>query len=52
MSAGEGQPGLSYLCPDYLGFFRHVDPAMKTMVALLRAGRAPAEIMKRAYGTS
>lgn len=52
VSTGAGQPGLSYLCPDYLGFFQHIAPAMQTMVALLRAGRAPAEIMKGRYGTS
>ncbi|MFZ4775766.1 MAG: SPASM domain-containing protein, partial [Terrimicrobiaceae bacterium] len=41
----DGEPGLNYLCSAYQQFFRHVDPSMKQMTALLRAGRAPAEIM-------
>lgn len=41
----EGESGLNYLCAGYRRFFRHVDPHMRTMSALLRAGRAPAEIM-------
>ncbi|MCX6971878.1 MAG: anaerobic sulfatase-maturation protein [Verrucomicrobia bacterium] len=41
----DGEPGLNYLCVAYKQFFRHVDPYMKEMAALLRAGRAPAEIM-------
>jgi len=41
----DGEPGLNYLCAAYQHFFRYVDPAMKQMTALLRAGRAPAEIM-------
>lgn len=45
--AGEGGPPVSYLCGDYGRFFKHIAPAMDQMVALLRAGRAPAEIMRR-----
>jgi uncharacterized protein len=45
VAAGDGEPGVSYLCPGYLKFFTHIAPAMETMVALLRAGRAPAEII-------
>jgi uncharacterized protein len=41
----DGQPGLNYLCPAYKHFFKAIDPYMKTMVHLLKAGRAPAEIM-------
>jgi uncharacterized protein len=41
----DGEPGLNYLCPGYKTFFHHVDPAMRTMAELLRAGRAPAEIV-------
>jgi uncharacterized protein len=41
----EGEFGLNYLCAGYQRFFRHVDPHMRTMTALLRARRAPAEIM-------
>lgn len=41
----DGEPGLSYLCKSYRRFFTHIDPAMRSMAALLRSGRAPAEIM-------
>jgi uncharacterized protein len=41
----EGEPGLNYLCAGYKKFFRHVDPYMKTMSGLLRARKAPANIM-------
>jgi len=41
----DGEPGLNYLCAGYKRFFRHIDPAMRTMADLLRQGRAPAEIM-------
>jgi uncharacterized protein len=41
----DGQAGLNYLCPAYKRFFNHIDPHMKTMAALLRAGRPPAAIM-------
>ena len=41
----DGEPGLNYLCPAYKHFFKAIDPYMKTMVQLLNARRAPAEIM-------
>ena len=41
----EGEPGLNYLCPAYKHFFKSIDSYMKTMVQLLNARRAPAEIM-------
>lgn len=41
----DGEDGLNYLCPAYKRFFKHVDPYMKQMTALLHARRAPAEIM-------
>jgi uncharacterized protein len=41
----DGQAGLNYLCPGYKRFFNHIDPHMKTMAQLLRAGRPPAQIM-------
>jgi uncharacterized protein len=41
----DGEPGLNYLCPAYKHFFKSIDPYMKTMVKLLNAHRAPAEIM-------
>ncbi len=42
----QGDPGLNYLCPAYKQFFNHIDPQMKTMRDLLRAGQAPATIMR------
>jgi uncharacterized protein len=42
----DGEPGLNYLCAAYKKFFNHIDPHMKTMERLLRAERAPAEIMR------
>jgi uncharacterized protein len=41
----DGEPGLNYLCPAYKHFFKFIDPHMKTMAQLLKARRAPAEIM-------
>ena len=40
-----GEQGQHYLCPGYKAFFQHVRAPMKTMAGLLRAGRAPAELM-------
>lgn len=45
MSTPDGEPGLNYLCSDYQKFFRHVDPYMRRMAALMRARKAPASIM-------
>jgi uncharacterized protein len=42
----DGEPGLNYLCAGYMAFFQHIDPAMRFMAAELRAGRAPANIMR------
>jgi uncharacterized protein len=42
----DGEPGLNYLCAAYRRFFTHIDSPMRTMAALLQAGRAPAEIMQ------
>ena len=41
----DGEPGLHYLCPSYQAFFGHIRPAMDTMCQLLRADRAPSELM-------
>jgi uncharacterized protein len=41
----DGDPGLHYLCPSYKAFFHHIDPAMRAMCDLLRADRAPAELV-------
>ena len=46
----DGEDGLNYLCPAYKKFFNHIDPHMKTMARLLRADRAPAEIMAMLAG--
>jgi uncharacterized protein len=40
-----GEPGQHYLCPGYKDFFHHVREPMRAMVSLLRAGRAPSELM-------
>jgi uncharacterized protein len=42
-----GEPGLHYLCPSYKAFFAHIRPAMDAMCQLLRAGRAPSELVQR-----
>jgi uncharacterized protein len=42
----DGEWGLNYLCPAYKQFFKHIDPAMKLMVELYNAQRAPAEVMQ------
>jgi uncharacterized protein len=34
----DGEPGLHYLCPSYLEYFRHVDKPMRFMAAQLRSG--------------
>jgi uncharacterized protein len=40
-----GEEGQHYLCPSYKAFFHHVDRPMRIMSDLLRAGRAPADLM-------
>jgi uncharacterized protein len=44
-TTADGEPGLNYLCAGYKAFFHHVDEPMRRMSELLRAGRAPAEVM-------
>jgi uncharacterized protein len=41
----DGEPGQHYLCPSYTSFFGHIGPVMRRMCELLRAGRAPSEVM-------
>jgi uncharacterized protein len=41
----DGEPGLNYLCAGFKRFFHHIDPYMRTMADLVRAGRPAAEIM-------
>jgi uncharacterized protein len=40
-----GEPGHHHLCPSYKGFFHHVAKPMEIMRDLLKAGRAPSELM-------
>ena len=42
----DGDPGLQYLCPSYKRFFNHIKPGLEIMARLIRARRAPAEIMR------
>jgi len=44
--SGYGEPGQHYLCPGYKAFFHHVEAPMATMSGLLRANRAPADLMR------
>jgi uncharacterized protein len=46
ISTPDGEPGLNYLCAGYKAFFKHIDPAMRTMAGLLRQGRWADEIMR------
>ena len=47
VAAGEGELGVSYLCPGYRDFFTHIGPTMERMAALVRAGRPAAGVMRR-----
>jgi uncharacterized protein len=40
-----GEPGLNYLCAGYKKFFKHLDPYMREMAALLHAGRPAADLI-------
>ena len=40
-----GEDGQHFLCPSYKAFFHHVRPVMDRMCDLLRANRAPSEVM-------
>ncbi|MEW4488939.1 anaerobic sulfatase maturase [Thalassoglobus sp. JC818] len=42
-----GEAGLNYLCAGYRAFFNHIDPAMKEMTRLVKAGRPAASIMHK-----
>jgi uncharacterized protein len=42
----DGEPGHNYLCAGFKSFFDHVNPAMQTMVRLVKSQRYPAEIME------
>lgn len=42
----DGEPGLNYLCPAYLKFFRHTAPVMKLMANYLQRGQTADAVMK------
>ncbi|HEY3905770.1 MAG TPA: anaerobic sulfatase maturase [Streptosporangiaceae bacterium] len=43
----DGELGLHYLCPSYKAFFGHIGPVMRQMCDLLKADRAPSELVRR-----
>ena len=43
----DGEAGLHYLCPSYKAFFGHIEPVMRQMCDLLKADRAPSELVQR-----
>lgn len=44
----EGEEGLNYLCAGYMHFFRHIDPYMRFMAAMLQRRMPPANVMQLA----
>ena len=46
----DGEPGLNYLCAGYKKFFRHINPAMREMAALVRSGHPASDIMQKTSG--
>lgn len=42
----DGEPGLNWLCAGYRAFFRHSRPRFDRILALLRAGRDPRELLR------
>ncbi|GAB3811124.1 anaerobic sulfatase maturase [Tessaracoccus terricola] len=42
----DGEAGHNHLCEGYFRFFSHAAPTVEEMALLLRAGRAPAEVMR------
>jgi len=47
-TAPDGEPGLNYLCPSYLKYFRHITQSMNAMAQLLQHGQ-PASLVKDAF---
>lgn len=41
----DGEEGLNYLCAGYLRFFRHIDPYMRLMAAMIQRRQSPANVM-------
>lgn len=48
MTAPNGEPGLSYLCPSYKKYFRHLTPYMNAMAQLASHGQ-PASLIMQAF---
>ena len=47
----ESEHALSYLCPSYIKFFEHIDPALRFMANEIKERRPPSNIMQTArYG--
>lgn len=46
LAPDDSEEGLNFLCDGYQQFFHHIDQPMRSLASLLRAGRAPAEIMQ------
>lgn len=42
----DGEDGLNYLCSGYQSFFRHIDPYMRFMAAMIQRRQAPARVME------
>jgi uncharacterized protein len=42
----DGEPGLNYLCAGYKRFFRHIDPYLRMLAQLIRAGCPASDIMQ------
>lgn len=45
LNTPDGEGGLNYLCAGYKKFFRHVDPYMRFMAAMLQRRMPPARVM-------
>lgn len=45
VSTGDSEPPISYLCPAFQMFFRHIDPYMRFMADELSCHRPPANVM-------
>ncbi len=48
LNTPDGEPGLNYLCAGYKTFFKHIDPKMREMAELVKAGRPAADVMGKA----
>jgi uncharacterized protein len=46
IQTSDGESGLSYLCAGYKMFFQHIDPTMRKMAALVKAGQPAAAILQ------